>query len=209
MLFHRVICATLLLAGVGTSAFAQDASARKFQFMAGFGYTLGGDTIVPITLTPENVDGKSYHEDLSGGAGLDLRLGVQMRLSDKMRLQAMAAYHNDQANGIHGHASFRRIPVELVAHWRTSENWWLGVGVRQALNGMLDRQAGFKSGDTPLPARKWEVSFSPALILEAEYMMSPNWGLKMRGVKEHGKFKEFEEKFNADHVGAMVLYYFD
>ena len=37
--------------------------------MAGFGYTLRRLMIVPITLTPENGDGKSYHEDLSGGGG--------------------------------------------------------------------------------------------------------------------------------------------
>ena len=133
-----------------------------------------------------------------------------MRLSDKMRLQAMAAYHNDQANGIHGHASFRRIPVELVAHWRTSENWWLGVGVRQALNGMLDRQAGFKSGDTPLPARKWEVSFSPAPDPGSRIRDEPELGLenaRREGARQSSRSSR--KKFNADHVGAMVLYYFD
>lgn len=210
MLFKRLICATALLLGSTSASLAQQAPQARLQFLAGAGFTFGGDTIVPVTLTPVNGEGKSYEEDLSGGAGLDLRVGLQWRMSDTVRLQAMVAYHNDQANGIHGSTSYRRVPVELLAHWRATPNWWIGGGVRQATNGVRERGTGFTTADNrPLPPQKFPLSFSTGLVLEAEYMISPNWGFKMRGVKENGKFKTIDRKFNADHVGAMVLYYFD
>lgn len=78
------------------------------------------------------------------------------------------------------------MPVELLAHWRAGDNWWLGGGVRKAF-----------------------VKFSAGLVLEAEYMMSKNWGLKMRAVKEKGLAEGDTEKFSGDHVGAILTYYFD
>lgn len=210
MQLQRIFCAVGAALALGGTAQAQDpAPDQKFRVLAGVGYTFGGDTLVNVSLTPKNGSGPTYYEDLSGGAGLDLRLGGEFRLSKTVRLQGMVAFHNDQANGLDGHASYRRVPIELLGHWRASENWWLGGGVRKAFFGTLDREAGFKSGGVTLPAQKWDVKFSTGLVLEAEYMMSKNWGLKMRAVKEKGLVEDDTEKFSADHVGAILTYYFD
>ncbi|MGE5452205.1 MAG: hypothetical protein ACM3VZ_10240 [Acidobacteriota bacterium] len=212
---HKHGYRSYLSAFVAALALAQAAQAQeplpdsKFRFLAGVGYTSGGDTLVNISLTPKNGSGPTYYEDLSGGAGIDLRLGAEFRPSTTFRLQGMVAYHNDQANGVNAHASYRRVPVELLGHWRAGENWWLGGGIRKALYGTLDREAGFKSGGTTLPAEKWDIKFSTGLVLEAEYMMSKNWGLKMRAVKEKGRIEDETEKFSGDHVGAILTYYFD
>ena len=211
MQIHRIACAVVAALAMGSTAYAQEpTSDSKFRALAGVGYTFGGDTLVNISLTPKNgASGPTYYEDLSGGAGLDLRLGGEYRFSNNFRMQAMVAYHNDQANGETAHASYRRVPVELLGHWRAGENWWLGGGIRRSFYGTLDREAGFKSGAATLPAAKWDIKFSTGAVLEAEYMMSKNWGLKMRAVKEKGLMEDDTEKFSADHVGAILTYYFD
>lgn len=210
MQFRRILWAATAALTVASVAHAQEQTAdKKFRVLAGVGYTFGGDTLVNVSLTPKNGSGPTYYEDLSGGAGLDLRLGAEYHLSNTVRVQGMVAYHNDQANGLDAHVSYRRVPVELLAHWRAGENWWLGGGVRKSFYGTLDREAGFKSGSFTLPAAKWDIKFSTGVVLEAEYMMSKNWGLKMRAVKEKGLMEDDTEKFSADHVGAIVTYYFD
>lgn len=215
MSIQRLICTAATLAALCGAAQAQEAQDKKFRMMAGVGYTSGGDTLVHVTLTPtggsgsSSSAGKTYYEDLSGGAGLDFRLGGEYRLSDTVRVQGMVAYHNDQANGNTAHVAYRRVPIELVAHWRASDNWWLGGGLRKATQGALDREAGFTSGGVTLPAEKVRITFNTGVLLEAEYMMSKNWGLKMRAVKENGRFEGDTEKFNADHVGLILAYYFD
>lgn len=210
MNWNRLACALALGALATASAFADEGSSKKFSLLAGVGYTWGGNTLVSIQLDPvSGSSGHTYYEDLSGGAGLDLHLGGQMLVNDRTRLQAMVAYHNDQANGLHGYASYRRVPVELLGHYKVDEHWWLGGGLRKAMFGTLDREAGFTSGGVTLPAQKWDIKFDAALVLEAEYAMNDNWGLKMRAVRERGRFDGDTQKFNADHVGAIVTYYFN
>ncbi|HET8871206.1 MAG TPA: hypothetical protein VFM48_12205 [Aquabacterium sp.] len=210
MAWHRLVCATALIATLSGAAWAEESGNSKFSVLAGAGYTWGGDTLVSIQLDPvSGTSGRTYYEDLSGGAGLDLRLGGQWLLSNKTRLQAMVAFHNDQANGIHGHASYRRVPVELLGHYKVSENWWVGGGLRKSTNGTLDREAGFTSGGVTLPSAKWNIKFDAAAVLEAEYMMNNNWGFKLRGVRERGRFEGYTEKFNADHFGLILTYYFN
>lgn len=199
----------LALSVASMPAWAGDTTSSNFRPLLGIGYTFGGDTLVNVGLTPSSGSGPTYEENLSGGAGLDLRAGLSWHLTERVRLQGMVAYHNDSANGKTAQVSYRRIPVELLAHWAASDNWWIGGGVRKALQGRFDRQAGFTVGDTTLDAYKESIKFSTGLVLEAEYMMSKNWGAKFRVVKESGRFETDTEKFNADHIGAIVTYNFD
>ncbi|MFN4265632.1 MAG: hypothetical protein ACK4F8_07815 [Aquabacterium sp.] len=172
-----------------------------------------------MELKPVSGNSASQYEDLSGGAGLDLRTGASWHFSDKARLQGMVAFHNDSANGLSGQMSFRRVPVELLIHWQVSDNWWVGGGLRRAFSGKYDRQAGFKTDievdgeivEVTLPAAKDKAKFSTSVVLEAEYMLSSNWGTKFRLVKESVRFDRVRggEKLNADHIGAIVTYNFD
>lgn len=210
MQIRPALSGLLCLALASGNALAQDSGKEsKFRVMAGVGYTLGGDTLVKVTLTPEGGAGSTYYEDLSAGAGLDLRLGGEYRLSDRVRIQGMVAYHNDQANGRTAAVSFYRVPVELLAHWRATENLWIGGGARKALSAKINREAGFTVGDTTLPAAKADASFNAGVVLEAEYMMSKNWGLKMRAVKESVTIDGDPDKYAGDHIGGIVTYYFN
>lgn len=199
----------LALGVVATPALAGDAGSSSIRPLLGIGYTFGGDTLVRVGLTPTSGSGPTYDEDLSGGAGLDLRTGLSWQVGDRVRLQGMVAYHNDSANGKTAQVSYRRVPIELLVHWAASDNWWIGGGLRKAIKGRYDRQAGFTVGETTLDAYKEGIKFSTAIVLEAEYMMSKNWGAKFRAVKESARFESAAEKFNADHIGAIVTYNFD
>ena len=73
----------------------------------------------------------------------------------------MAAYHNDQANGIMP----RVVPTYPLSYGALAHQRELVAGRRRSSGTERDARPtgyGFKSGDTPLPARKWEVV--PALI---------------------------------------------
>lgn len=207
----------LALSAASMPVWAGDTASSSIRPLLGIGYTWGGDTIAQVELKPVSGNSASQYEDLSGGAGLDLRTGASWHFSDKARLQAMVAFHNDSANGLSGQMSFRRVPIELLIHWQASDNWWVGGGLRRAFSGKYDRQAGFTrdievNGEiqtVTLGAYKESAKFSTALVVEAEYMLSKNWGAKFRAVKESAKFELDTEKFNADHIGAIVTYNFD
>lgn len=207
----RSALTTLALLSLASGcSFAQTSNVdSKFRLMAGAGYTLGGDTLVNVTLTPESGSGSTYEEDLSAGSGIDLRLGAEYRLTNTFRLQGMIGYHNDQANGLHAAVSFHRLPIELLGHWRATENLWVGGGVRKAVSAKINREEGFTSGGSTLPAAKAKATFNTGFVIEAEYMMSKNWGLKMRAVKESVSVEGETDKFSGDHVGGILTYYFD
>lgn len=211
--------AALALSVVSMPALAGDGTSSTIRPLLGIGYTWGGDTITQVELKPVSGDSANRYEDVSGGAGIDLRTGASWHFSDRARLQAMVAFHNDSANGLSGQISFRRVPVEFLIHWQATDNWWVGGGLRRAFNGKYERQAGFRADievdgemvEVTLPAAKDKAKLSTAVIFEAEYMLSKNWGTKFRLVKESVRFDRVRggEKLNADHIGAIVSYNFE
>lgn len=209
MHFRHLICASLVLLTCSSSALADSAPEKRAKFLAGVGYTFGGDTLAGYEITPVNGSGPTYHEDLSGGAGLILNAGGELLLTNSLRVQGLIAFHADHVNGINGEATYRRAPIELLAHWRATDNWWIGGGVRKSTRGAFDiSRKALSSGSTDF-SYKERIHFSTAFVLEGEYAINKNWGIKLRAVKESGRFETATEDFNADHMGLIATYYFN
>lgn len=199
-------------------AFAQAADAfgarDSWRPFVGLGFTSGGDTLMKVDLVPEGSN-THYREDISSGGGIDLRFGVSRRLGDlPLTLQLVAAYHNDQANGIRGEKiRFRRMPLEATLLWHATERTRVGFGVRKATHPTfkLDniRFPDGAGGET-LVSGKADLKAKVGFIVEAEYALTPSWGLKGRYVFESFRPRNQPdgEQFEANHLGVISVWYY-
>jgi len=220
--------ALALLAALGLGSF-QAASAQgtdgglRLRPLLGIGYSWGGDTITPVTVSNTADKKVLYETDIDAGEGLDLRVGVDIsRAGSPLSLQLALAYHVDGFIGATDAAGeFRRIPAEAVLRWQASERVHVGFGVRKAL------YAAVRANDASCPVNtcggggRIRYRSSVGLVLETEYALSPDWGLRARYVRESYKVSKSDpdlsdtvadgwvgEKVRADHIGLMSVWYF-
>lgn len=194
---------------------------NSWRPFVGLGFTSGGDKIARINLVPKGGSGPTFQEDVSSGGGIDLRVGFSRRLGElPLTLQLVGAYHNDQVNGIDGEKiRFRRFPLEATLLWHATERTRIGFGVRKATH------PAFKLDNTTCGGTSCEgtarFKSNVGAILEAEYALTPSWGLKARYVVESYRVENgpqflldnstltLEEKFEANHLGVSSVWYFD
>lgn len=209
---RRILAVALALGAAHFSAMAEDTTGWGLRPFIGAGYTWGGDTMQRWTLTPQGSStDDGYIEDVSAGAGLDLRVGLSYRLGQlPLSVQVSVAHHIDQVSGLTGRGYFRRMPAELVLQWHASDRLRIGMGVRRSLDATL-RASGGTCGGSPCVDYRLEMKSSTGVILEGEWMMMPNWGLKARYVHEDYRFKDAPNliKYEGDHFGLLTNYYFD
>jgi hypothetical protein len=215
-----VACAMSLAATVSFAEGFNNLSARSgWQPFVGLGFTSGGDKIARINLVPESGTGPTYQEDVSSGGGIDLRVGLSRRLGElPVTLQIAGAYHSDQVNGIRGEKiRFRRMPVEASLLWHATDRTRIGFGVRKATHPV------FKLDNTSCASCNGTAHFKSnvGVVLEVEYALTSSWGLKARYVMESYRVQSapaallkdgsltLEEKFEANHLGVMSVWYFD
>lgn len=209
---RRLLALTLALGAAHFSAMADEGAGWGLRPFIGAGYTWGGDTISHWTYTEETSGNFSHEDDISAGAGLDIRAGLSMRLGDlPLTLQASVSHHIDQTHGVSSRESFRRMPAELLLQWHFSDRLRLGIGARHALNAVR-KSSGGTCGDNPCFEFRAEMASSTSVILEGEWMMTPNWGLKARyvaGEKYHYKEAPDLIEYNGNHFGLLTNYYFN
>lgn len=212
---RRALVLALTFSAATFPALAEDSNGSGLRPFIGVGYTWGGDTIQAWTLIPVGTTTK-YDEDISAGAGLDLRLGLAYRLNGlPLTLQGSVGYHNDQVNGFTGGEHyFRRYPIELLLQWHASEKGRLGFGVRRAVNASFVTKGGTCGPDGATytcPSFNEGMKASTGLIVEGEWLVTPSWGLKARYVHESYRFKDpmvSSDKYEGDHFGLMTSFYF-
>ncbi|NBD21665.1 outer membrane beta-barrel protein [Aquabacterium fontiphilum] len=224
---QRIALATLVALSLGSSAFAQTQTGHsdglRLRPMLGIGYTWGGDTITPVTVYDLDDGKKMYDTDVDAGAGLDLRAGVELsHPGSPFSLQLALAFHVDGYGGKNGAAGeFRRIPLEAVLRWRAADRVQLGFGVRKAA------YSAFRVNDESCPEEECggggriHYRSNVGLVLEAEYALTPDWGLRARYVRETYKVSKEDASLTAnfpwaekgykvrgDHFGLMSVWYF-
>ncbi|WP_294636778.1 hypothetical protein [uncultured Aquabacterium sp.] len=206
---HIVVAA--LLCGFAYSAQAEGAALRPF---VGLGYTSGGETLLPVTVSPQG-SSTQYKEDISAGAGVEGRVGLSFRLSEApVSIRASYGIHNDQANGItNERIFFRRYPVELIGYYHFTDRASVGIGVRRATRPALRLKNAqlTTTGGTKVSGVNAVVDFesSTGVVLEGEWLLTPNWGIGVRYVREHFTYDGVERvRVNADHIGVNTQWYF-
>jgi hypothetical protein len=209
----RFACAFLTTAALATPAWAQselDEPESWIRPYVGAGFTFGGQTIYPAKINPKG-SSTLYDEDISAGAGLDLRVGLQLRAGNlPVSLKVAAAYHVDGASGLSGWTHFRRRPIELGLSWRINPKLSLGAGARKSLGPTFHFENCPEGGTcTYIDA---ELKSSTGAYVELEWLATPSWGLQMRAAHETFTVSEpgyAPNKYRGDQFGLMTVYYFN
>ncbi|GGC16513.1 outer membrane beta-barrel protein [Pseudoduganella buxea] len=185
---------TLLATMVAAHAQTPATAAAPVRFLAGAGFSGGGDELATASYT----NGDS--QDIRAGKGLYLTAGAEYRVSPQVSVQATVNFHIDDTNADNGSIRFRRFPVEVLGYYHINTQWRVGGGVRY-INGAKLTSSGAAAGlDT-------KFDNSTGAVLEAEYFWTPNFGMKMRYVNETFKARGYEDA-KGNHVGISGNYYF-
>ena len=214
---RKTMLAASLLSTVIASASAQpnDISyqPKGLRPFIGVGLAAGGDTLLRVRTDVQG--GPDYQSNIRAGDGLDLRVGLSMRLGDlPWSVQAVAAYHNDQTNGIEGSKyRFRRMPLEATLLWHATDRARIGFGVRKSMQPKIKITNGRSTDDagnqiTGINA-SIDMKASTGFIVEGEYAVTPGWSLKGRYVYETFRYKDFPDadKEKGDHVAIQSVWY--
>jgi len=201
---RKSLLAACLLSSLAITAAAQSTdttySPRGLRPFVGIGLAAGGDTLLQVQNDAEGATARDK-TNIRAGDGLDLRVGLSLRLGDSpFSLQTAVAYHNDQSNGQDNTKyRFRRIPVEATLMWHATDRARIGFGVRKSTNPVVKVDNGRFAGDTTRFDAKVPMKASTGFLVEAEYAVTPGWSLKGRYVYETFRPKD------PDGIAALLL----
>lgn len=184
-----LIAITLVCAGVA-SAQAQE---RAVRGVLGIGLTGGGDTLATVVYTDGSTD------SIKGGGLVHVFGGAEFRLGTEVTMQATVGYHVDETTGAsNGSLRFSRYPIELLAHYHVTPQFKLGGGARFVNSAKIDSR-GVLSG------ARVDFDSTVGAVVEGEYLVTPNIGLKLRFVSE--KYKVGGVSADGNHAGFYFSWY--
>lgn len=186
----------LAIASMG-AAHAQAPAANNdgLHFFLGAGLTFGGDKLAKLEYD------NGTDSSVTAGGLVQLQGGVEYRINSDFAVQTSIGYHVSDATASDGSIRFTRMPIELIGYYNVAPQWRIGAGARYVSNAKLKASGNAGHG---------HVDFDNAVgaLIEAEYMISPKAGVKMRIVSE--KYETTIDKYKVDgnHVGGFFSYYF-
>jgi Outer membrane protein beta-barrel domain len=197
---NKVTALTRLTAGalmgfaLAGTAHAEGPSLRP---LLGVGVTVGGDELAgDITFD----DG--YSEDIQAGQFVHLYAGARYQGVPQFSIQATIGYHFDNSRAAsNGSAQFERFPLEVLAHFHLDDQLRVGGGVRFVSGARFESSGILSVGDR-------DFENTTGAVIEAEYMIAPEVGFKLRYVSEKYEAKApFNDSFDGSHVGFMLSWY--
>jgi len=165
------------------------------HFLMGMGLTFGGKTLATVHFT----NGDS--ENVKSGGLVHLYAGYEYRLASRFSVQATIGYHVDNVSARNGDLKFSRYPLEVLGHFGITDNVRIGGGVRYVMNPEISSSGAASIGD-------YEFDDTTGAVIEAEYLITPHVGVKLRGVSEKYKMKGSSTSVRGDHGGIYASYYF-
>jgi opacity protein-like surface antigen len=189
------ISIALAIASMGVAQAQAPADNTGLRFFLGAGLTAGGDKLAELEFT----DGSD--SSVTAGGLVQLTGGVDYRINSDFSLQTSLSYHVSDATGSDGSIRFTRMPIELIGYYNVSPEWRIGVGARYVSKPKLKASGEAGNG---------QVNFDNTVgaLIEAEYMMSPKAGVKIRYVSEKYETSIGKFKVDGNHIGGFFNYYF-
>lgn len=172
--------------------------------LLGGGLTVGGDTLVNVTLV--NKAGQPLENSrVKAGQLLQVYGGLEYQPVSSFSLQATMGYHWHNSEGADGQVKFSRYPVELLGQYHINENWRVGAGARFVRRTKLEL-------NSTNPANTGNAVFNfgntTGTIIEGEYVVDRKLGLKLRYVSEkYDAPAPFPSKVDGSHLGFLVNWY--
>jgi opacity protein-like surface antigen len=193
----KIILATTLAFAMLSSAQATDMPDRQLNYLAGVGFTYGGDQLA---------SGTYANNDLRAGKGLVMNVGADFRVSSAFSLQSTIGLHMDAIRASGGSTrTFKRFPVEVLAYFHPTNGFRFGGGARYAGNASTE-SSYYNGGD---------YDSKVGGVVEGEFLVNKHVGIKIRYVNE--KFTRttqmypqgsFETTTKANHFGVITNFYF-
>ena len=169
---------------------------KQLRYLLGMGYTAGGDKLATATYT----DGSS--DSISAGSGLILYGGMDYRVKDTVSIQGSLGYHFDSTKAAqNGEVMFRRIPLEFLVSYQVRNAIRVGGGARMVFSPKV-KGSGIASSLND------SFSNTVGLVIEAEYLVTPRFGIKVRHVSEKYKLKNSTVSLDGSHFGLLTSFYF-
>jgi hypothetical protein len=211
---RKTLLAACLLSTLAATTTAQSSDAayspKGLRPFIGIGLAAGGDTLLRVQNDAQGASATDF-TDIRAGDGLDLRVGLSMKLGDlPFSVQTAVAYHNDQSNGQDNTKyRFRRVPVEATLMWHATDRARIGFGLRKSTQPTVKIDNGRLAGDSARFSAQYDMTSSTGFLIEAEYAATPSWSLKGRYVFESFRFKDFPEmdKVKGDHLAIQSVWY--
>jgi hypothetical protein len=185
------------LAALAIAASAAQAAqeTNSVHFLVGMGLTGGGDKWATLHYQ----DGSSAN--ITFGGLLDVHAGVEYRFANRFSLDTTIGYHFDNQSASNGSMRFERYPLEILGHYAVTDQVRLGGGMRYVMSPKVV-SSGVVGGNNH------DFDNTTGVVLEGEYLFSPQMGLKLRGVSESYKLTGSSTSYSGNHVGLMFNYYF-
>lgn len=186
----------LVIAAVGGNAQAQMAPVKPVRFAGGIGLTAGGEKLVTVQYD----DGST--EDIKSGGLVHLYAGAEFAVAPQVTLQATVGYHvDDTSSAQNASVRFSRYPFEFLGHYAVTPQVRLGGGLRYVPSAKLD-------GTGELNFLHFDFKATTGVVLEAEYLFSPNFGTKLRYVNEEYEAEGGSGGISGNHGGIYFTLYF-
>ncbi|MFP5391363.1 MAG: outer membrane beta-barrel protein [Gammaproteobacteria bacterium] len=195
------IAFALVLASASIAAQAQQLAPvnqmprQQVHGFVGFGLTAGGDKLATAYYE------RGYDVSLHAGGLVAFTAGIDYTVTPEFSFQGSVGYHVDQASASNGDMRFQRFPIEVLAYYKVAPQWRVGGGARWAASPKLRTSGAGDIGD---------YDFEPTVgaVVEAEYLVSPQVGVKFRYVAEKYKEKGSSYKIDGNHAGVYANLYF-
>jgi len=188
------VTALTFSAGLSGNAQAQSVS-QPLSFVAGAGYGRGGDLVAVGVYTDGSIT------NVKAGNGLDIYLGAAYRLGQYFAVQADAGYQSSTGSAVNGELTFKRFPIETLGYFYVTDSWRLGGGAR------FDERVKL-SGTGVASSAQQDFDSAVGAIAEIEYLVSPHFGVKFRGVKEKFKPTGSTTSIKGDQAAILATLYF-
>jgi len=192
----------VVIAAALTCCMAAQAEESRVRFFGSVGAGFGGDELASGTYT----NGNTF--SIKAGNGATLAAGVSIPVSDLVDVQLSVGYQSTSTNASNGDISFKRYPVEALGFYKLNSNWRVGGGLRSATSAKLSTSgvAGMLGS--------YDFTPSVGVVLEAQYLFDKGanqrgqFGLSGRYVSESFEENSTKAKFNGNHVGFSLVFYY-
>ncbi|WP_028101409.1 outer membrane beta-barrel protein [Pseudoduganella violaceinigra] len=164
------------------------------SFLAGMGISGGGDNLATARFT----NGTS--QKIKAGGGFYFTTGVNYQMTQEFSLQGTVNFHVDDTSANNGSIKFQRFPLEVLGYYHINDQLRIGAGLRYVSGAKLSSSGAAEGYNT-----KFDDTLSS--VAEAEYFWVPNFGMKLRYVKETFKAPGIRD-VKANHVGISGNIYF-
>ncbi|UUZ53434.1 outer membrane beta-barrel protein [Massilia sp. H-1] len=186
----------LAIASMGAAHAQAPAANDGLHFFLGASLTFGGDKLAKLEYT------NGTDSSVTAGGLVQLQGGVEYRINSDFAVQTSIGYHVSDATASDGSIRFTRMPIELIGYYSVAPQW--RISAKRAMSAMPS------SRPAATLAYRGHVDFDNTIgaLVEAEYMISPKAGVKMRIVSEKYETTIGQYKVDGNHVGGFFNYYF-